>query len=344
MDRFDTQDAGRRLSAFIDDLSNWYVRRSRRRFWRGDPAALATLHDVLVSLTLLLAPITPFITERVWQALMVPVTPDAATSVHLAAYPSVDESLIDPALGTNMELTRRLVEVGRAARAASGVRTRQPLATAVVTDGGAAALPPELLAEIASELNVREVVVGSAGSLVDTTAKANFRALGQRFGKQVQDVAAAIASADAAALSEALNREGSALLHVKGETVTLGPDDVVITQRPRQGWAFAQDGGAAVALNLAVTPELRRAGVAREVIRLVQEARKNSGLEVTDRIVLRYEATDQDTAAALAEHAGAIADEVLATDFGPGRLSGRRSEHHDEELGLTFWLRKIPRV
>ena len=146
------------------------------------------------------------------------------------------------------------------------------------------------MAEIAAELNVGAVapVSGTAGSLVNTTAKANFRTLGKRFGKAVQGVAAAVAAADAVALSDALRATGSASVTVDGAEVTLGPDEVVVTETPRQGWAVAAEAGATVALDLQITPELRRAGIARDAIRQIQEARKSSGLEVADRIVLRY--------------------------------------------------------
>ncbi|MDX6240245.1 MAG: isoleucyl-tRNA synthetase [Kribbellaceae bacterium] len=340
---FDTHQAGRLLSTFIDDLSNWYVRRSRRRFWRGDPAALATLHEVLSTLTLLLAPLTPFIAERVWQDLVVPVTPDAAQSVHLAGYPVADESLIDPALSRQMALARRLVELGRAARADSGMKVRQPLSRALASAAGFEELSPDLLAEIAAELNVGSVTsVGGAGaSLVDTTAKANFRTLGKRLGKAVQQVAAAIAAADAAALKDSLRETGSATVLVGDEPVTLGPDEVVIVETPREGWAVATDAGATLALDLHLTPELRRAGTSRDAIRQIQEARKSSGLEVTDRIVLRYRPTREETALALAEHRELVAEEVLATDCAEGEPSWPDAEPFtDESLGLTFWLRR----
>jgi isoleucyl-tRNA synthetase len=340
---FDTHEAGKLLAAFIDDLSNWYVRRSRRRFWRGDPAALATLHEALVTVTLLMAPITPFITEKVWQDMVVPVTPTAPASVHLAAYPVADGTLIDPALAAQMATARRLVELGRAARADSGMKTRQPLARALASAPGFAGLPADLLAEIAAELNVGVVLsVGSAGdSLVDTTAKANFRPLGKRFGKAVQQVAVAVAGADAAALKESLRSTGSATVLVADETVTLGPDEVIITETPRAGWAVAAEAGATLALDLRLTPELRRAGLARDAIRLIQEARKTSGLEISDRIVLRYAATRDDTAAALDEHADLVADEVLATDYASGEASwAGAAPFREEAIGLTFWLRK----
>ncbi|GAA0708782.1 isoleucine--tRNA ligase [Dactylosporangium roseum] len=340
MAAFDTQETGRLLAAYVDDLSNWYVRRSRRRFWRGDPAALATLHEALRTVTLLLAPITPFVTEKVWQDLVVPVEPTAAPSVHLAAYPEPDEALIDAGLDERMTLVRRLVELGRTARAESGVKTRQPLARSLASAHGFDSLGPELIAEIAAELNVAAVlpVSASGDSLVDTTAKANFRPLGKRFGKAVQDVAKAIAAADAAELKRDL-ATGTATVTVNGEPVELDADEVFITETPREGWAVAAEAGATLALDLHLTPELRRAGLARDAIRLIQEARKSSGLEITDRIELRYAATAEETAAALEEHRNLVAEEVLATGFGPGEPGWDAKPHEDEGLGLTFWLR-----
>ncbi|MFI0789681.1 isoleucine--tRNA ligase [Streptomyces lydicus] len=342
LEGFDTQRAGKLLSAFVDDLSNWYVRRSRRRFWQGDPAALRTLHEVIETVTRLMAPLTPFITERVWQDLVVPVTPDAPDSVHLSTWPVAEQALIDPALSAQMLLVRRLVELGRATRAESGVKTRQPLSRALVGAHGFADLSEDLRAQIAEELNVSSLASLSdvGGSLVDTTAKANFRALGKRFGKGVQAVAKAVAAADAAALSLAL-RNGTASVEVDGETVTLAPDEVIITETPREGWSVASDAGATVALDLEITPELRRAGLARDAIRLIQEARKNSGLDVADRIALRWQSTDEEVRTALADHTDLISDEVLATDFATGEADESYGPAFtDETLALTFRLRK----
>ncbi|WKX69822.1 isoleucine--tRNA ligase [Streptomyces sp. XD-27] len=342
MEAYDTQRAGKLLSAFVDDLSNWYVRRSRRRFWQGDAAALRTLHESVETVTRLMAPIVPFITERVWQDLVVPVAPDAPESVHLSTWPTADEKLIDPVLSQQMLLVRRLVELGRATRAESGVKTRQPLSRALVAVAGFEALSPELHTQITEELNVTSLASLSevGGSLVDTTAKANFRALGKRFGKGVQAVAKAIAEADAAALSVAL-REGTASVVIDGETVGLSPEEVIITETPREGWSVASDAGATVALDLEITPELRRAGVARDAIRLIQEARKNSGLDVADRIALRWRAAEAETEAALSEHSTLIADEVLALDLAAGEADDSYGEEFtDEALGLIFRLRK----
>ena len=342
MEAYDTQRTGKLLSAFVDDLSNWYVRRSRRRFWQGDKAALRTLHDVIETVTRLMAPLTPFITERVWQDMVVPVTPDAPESVHLADWPKADLPSIDPTLSQQMTLVRRLVELGRATRAESGVKTRQPLSRALIAATGFEALSAELRGQITEELNVSSLATLSevGGSLVDTTAKANFRALGKRFGKGVQAVAKAVADADAAALSAAL-RDGTASVTVDGETVSLAPDEVIITETPREGWSVASDSGATVALDLEITPELRRAGLARDAIRLIQEARKNSGLDVADRIAVRWTTTSGATTEALTEHAPLISEEVLATDFTAGEADeAYGAPFTDEGLSLTFRLRK----
>ncbi|QHY95031.1 Isoleucine--tRNA ligase [Streptomyces sp. S4.7] len=343
MEAYDTQRVGKLLSAFVDDLSNWYVRRSRRRFWQGDKAALRTLHEVVETVTRLMAPLTPFITERVWQDMIVPVTPDAPESVHLSTWPEADLSAIDPTLSRQMTLVRRLVELGRATRAESGVKTRQPLSRALVAASGFETLSPELRAQITEELNVSSLASLSevGGSLVDTTAKANFRALGKRFGKGVQAVAKAVAEADAAALSAAL-RDGTASVTVDGEPVSLAPDEVIITETPREGWSVASDSGATVALDLEITPELRLAGLARDAIRLIQEARKNSGLDVADRIAVRWSTTTDETHAALTAHTPLISDEVLALTFEPGAPDATFGPAFtDEGLSLTFHLRKV---
>jgi isoleucyl-tRNA synthetase len=339
---FDTQRVGRLISAFVDDLSNWYVRRSRRRFWDGDPAALATLHECLTTVTLVMAPLVPFVTERVWQDVVLPVTPGAPDSVHLAPWPEHDPALIDPEVDDQVALVRRLVELGRAARADSGLKTRQPLARALVAAPGFDALPADARAEIAEELNVESVdALGTAAGLVELSVKANFRSLGKRYGKTTPDVAAEVVAADAPVLVAALREHGTTTLP-SGATVTL--EDVIVTETPSEGWTVASGDGDTVALDLALTPALRRAGVARDVVRLVQEARKAAGLEVTDRITWWWEAADTDgaTAQAVREHAATVADEVLAVavhEGAPGASDGAVRTDADD-LGLTFWLRR----
>jgi isoleucyl-tRNA synthetase len=345
LEDFDTAAAGRRLAAFIDDLSNWYVRRSRRRFWEGPgtpagAAAFATLYQCLQTLTRLMAPIVPFLTDHVWRILRSGAEPD---SVHLASWPKPDQELVDQKLSAQMGLVRRLVELGRSARAAASLGIRQPLPRALVGALGFVDLPGELRDQVASELNVRtlEPLGEVIGDLVDYVTKPNFRALGRRFGSRTQAVAAAISSADPGWLARELGDGGQASLIVDGEAVTIGGDEVIVTQTRREGWQVASDAGDTVALDLSITPELCREGLAREVIRLVQDARKADGLDVSDRITLRWDAASPELTTALAEHGQLIAGEVLATNFsfgapGPGESAG--PEHSDADLGLTFWI------
>lgn len=338
LEGYDTQRAGNLLTEFVDDLSNWYVRRSRRRFWDGDPAALWTLHETLDVVTRLMAPMAPFITEKVWQDIVVAAVPGAPESVHLASWPTVGEaSQADAELVASMTLARRLVELGRGARSEAQVKTRQPLSRVLVPSASFARLSDELVAEIANELNVGAVEsFASAGDVVDYTAKGNFRALGKRFGKDTPKVAAAIAAADAAALASELASRGEASVDFDGGTVVTA-DEVIVSERPREGWSVVNEQGETVALDLELTPELRRAGLVRDVIRQVQEQRKASGLEVSDRIALTWSA-EGELADALREASRLVADEVLATTLTEGEPTG--DVVADEDLGLRFSLAK----
>jgi isoleucyl-tRNA synthetase len=345
LEEFDTARAGKALATYIDDLSNWYVRRSRRRFWEGDPAALATLHECLYVLTLLMAPFTPFITERVWGALFAG-QPELPDSVHLAAWPSIDpqSGVLDPALADQVALVRRLVELGRAARADSKVKTRQPLAVAYIAAPGWDSLDPKLKVEVADELNVNALArLADANELIDVTLKPNFRALGKRFGPQTKQVADAILSSDPNALTLALRGTGTSTLLVGGRTVNIETDDVIVTETPRSGWAVASAGAETVALDLELTHELRLAGLLRDVVRVVQDARKNAGLDVTDRIELWWRVGGSpEPAEAIREHADQLAAEVLATGVHEGAPpeSTAAFTAEDDDLGLRLWLRR----
>jgi len=342
LEDFDSARAGRRLARFIDDLSNWYVRRSRRRFWDGDVSALSTLHECLEVLTRLMAPFTPFVTEEVHRRLVTEVFSDLPDSVHLRDWPKVDGHLVDVTLSQQMTLVRRLVELGRSARAESKMRTRQPLARALVHAPGWRDLPAELRDQVIDELNVREVVsdedVGSL-AVVETVVKPNFRALGKRFGNQTQAVATAVATADPAQLAGALTTTGSVSVVVDGSVIELSGDELIVTETPTLGWAVASDAGLTVALDLELTDELRSAGLAREVIRFAQETRKTSGLEISDRIELWWEADDEPLLSAMRSHRPLIAGEILAVTFTEGRPSADVAPHRDAELGLTIWVR-----
>jgi isoleucyl-tRNA synthetase len=309
LEDFDSQIAGRALARFIDDLSNWYVRRSRRRFWDGDVAALGTLYECLVTLTKLLAPLVPFITEQVWQELVRPTDASAADSVHLTNWPVAQASSIDTELGSQVALTRRIVELGRATRAESGIKIRQPLGRALIAASGWSTLPEQMREQIADELNVQtlEDIASADGDLVDISVKANFKSLGAKFGGAVQEISKAIAATDATALVKTLRGAGSTLVG----TWEIALDDLVITEVPKSGWSVSSHDGESVALDLELTPALIAAGSVREVIRFIQERRKSDGFDISDRINLTWNATEE-IAAAIESDKQHIADEVLA--------------------------------
>jgi isoleucyl-tRNA synthetase len=337
LERFDVSTSTRRLERFVDDLSNWYVRRSRRRFWKavapgsgrpGDAearadklAAYATLHTCLVTVAELLAPFTPFLADRLWADLVVSQDPEAPVSVHLADFPVPDPAWRDDALRGAMTTTRRVVELGRQARTDSAVKVRQPLARALVT------VPPaeragltELVGEIAEELNVKAVELSDGtGDLVDRSIKPNFRALGPTFQKRAPRVASALQAldADAAAdLAAALDATGETTLVVDGAEVTVTREMVEVVETPRTGWAVATEGSTSFALDTALTRELEVEGAARELVRAVNDQRKAAGLALDDRIELVVAVTpdELDTELATGGWYDVVAREVLATD------------------------------
>jgi len=309
---FDSQGAGKALARFIDDLSNWYVRRSRRRFWDGDLAALGTLHECLVTLTQLLSPMVPFITEHVWQEVVKPADASAADSVHLTDFPIADMSQIDLELNAQVAMTRRVVELGRAARAESAIKIRQPLQRALISAPGWAKLPSDMREQIADELNVIDLadIADADGDLVNISVKANFKSLGAKYGKEVQDISKAIAAIDATALVKTLRTTGT----TKVATWEIELGDLVITEVPKSGWMVASHEGESVALDLALSQTLIDAGNVREVIRYIQERRKGDGFEISDRIKVRWN-TDAAIVSAIEQSASHISDEVLALEF-----------------------------
>jgi isoleucyl-tRNA synthetase len=332
---FDTQRAGKALAKFIDDLSNWYVRRSRRRFWDGDPAALATLHEALRTLTLLLAPMIPFITEHVWQELIRPVEKNLPASVHLADFPQADLSAIDENLSAQVAQMRRIVELGRAARAESAVRVRQPLQRALISASGWNELPNSMKEQIADELNVLnlEDIANAEGELVEVRVKANFRTLGAKYGANVQEISAAIAQADARELVREIRSYGSMTI-LGSKLIQL--EDLVITEEPKTGWTVVSHDGESVALDLALSPELINAGYVREVIRFLQEARKNQGFDISDRINVLWNAKVE-IAAAIESARDHIAGEILAISL----LRDESLEPSQNETGFSANLEKI---
>ena len=325
LDEYDATGAGRLIAAFVDDLSNWYVRRSRRRFWNPDgsndtdsSAAFHTLYECLTTLSRLLAPFTPFISEELWLNLAA-WRSSMSRSVHLADYPSADEFPPDPGLDQAMDTARAIVELGRRVRTDTKTRTRQPLAEAVIHLPSDPVTLRDLLPIVAEELNVREVVFAeSIAGFGRWHAKPNFKTLGPKLGPRVKEVAAALAGDDGTQAGRLAHGEGVEI-PTTGGTIVLEPSDVDLTQEVREGWGVVSEGGITVALDLELSEDLRLEGLARELIRAVQEARKAAGFEVSDRIALGVEG-DAGMAAALHAHADHVANETLATQVLPSRL------------------------
>ena len=337
-ENFDSQEVGRLLAVFIDDLSNWYVRRSRRRFWDGEIDALNTLFTCLKTLTALMSPLVPFITEHVWQTLIRVGDPSQVESVHLSSFPQADTALIDPHLSASVSLSRRLVELGRAARAESKVKIRQPLARALVAAAGWNEMDPEIREHIQDELNVQrlDLLADEGEGLVNISIKANFRSIGASYGADVQAIASAISSSDAASLVQELRQNGSYNLSYGEKSAILTAEDFIITESPKQGWAVSSHLGESVALDLTLTPALLRAGLAREVIRSIQEQRKNSGFEIGDRIHVAWNG-DEAVDAAIKEYLSQISEEVLALSvFRDDKLA-----IGENEIGLALVLTKV---
>ncbi|MEX1264884.1 MAG: isoleucine--tRNA ligase [Actinomycetota bacterium] len=348
LDAYDATGAGRHIERFVDDLSNWYVRRSRRRFWNpggeaGEDASAAfhTLYECLVTISALLAPFTPFIADVMWRNLAAG-RPGRSESVHLADYPSADEAAIDHELDVAMAAARTIVGLGRAVRTATKTRVRQPLSEAVVHLPGSHAGLGSLLDIVAEELNVHRVVFAeSAESFGRWHAKPNFKALGPALGHRVKDVAAAL-GADDGALAGELASGASVTVASSGGEVSLGPGDVDLTQDVKQGWGVASEGGITLALDLELTDDLRREGVARELIRAIQDARKGAGLEIVDRIHLGVEAGPIVTAA-LAAHRETIAGETLALDVREEEVDATTVDTSIEGERVRISLRRADR-
>jgi isoleucyl-tRNA synthetase len=311
MDAYDCTSAGRAIAEFVEELSNWYVRLSRRRFWDGDHAAFATLRHCLLETVAMLAPFTPFLADEIHRNLSGDA---AAPSVHLRDFPAVDENLADPDLEQGMEAVRLTVELGRAARAQAKAKVRQPLRKAVIVANEVERAAIEARADlVTAELNVKELdFVSDESELVSYSAKPNYRALGPRFGKKMPQVAAAVEALDAAHVSEVLAEGGEIGIAIDGTDHTLTAEDITLALQPLEGYEVEAEAGHAVALQLELDDELRREGLAREIVHAVQIARKDAGLEITDRIALSL-AGDGDLLEAAQAHQDYLASEVLAT-------------------------------
>ena len=294
MENYQLTNAPRAIEAFIEDLSNWYVRRTRDRFWGAEAgpdkqAAYATLYEVLVTVVKLAAPFVPFLADELYRNLVCSLDAEAPLSVHLAAYPVADASLKDAQLETDMAFIREVISMGHAARNRSGIKTRQPLAE--ITIGGLSDAEKETVNRLAElvydELNVKAIVfTEELDAFAQVTLKPNFRVLGPKYGKGVQAIAKALAGADAVALKAEVEANGSLQIETSGETYTLDPSEIDVQTQNREGFFVEVDARKFVALSTELTHELVLEGLARELVNKIQNMRKEADFNVSDRIKL----------------------------------------------------------
>ncbi len=296
LEAYEVTPAARAIEQFVDELSNWYVRRNRRRFWKSEAdadkhAAYTTLYTCLVTVTKLIAPFAPFVSEAIYRNLVVAADPAAPESVHLARFPTVQPALLDEQLVMDTAVLLRVVSLGRAARKQANLKVRQPLGEVWVR-----ATPSEMQGlqrfedDLRDELNVKQVrYVEADTSFVNYRCKPNLRVVGKKYGKQVPAITAALAALDndtARAVARAVEAGLPFNLPLGATTLELAPTEVLVEATSPDGYAVAESDGALVALNTTITPDLRREGLARELVRNVQDARKTAGLDISDRIAL----------------------------------------------------------
>ncbi|MCA9991704.1 MAG: class I tRNA ligase family protein, partial [Anaerolineales bacterium] len=326
----------------LDDLSNWYVRRSRRRFWKSEAdadkvAAYATLYHVLVSMVKLLAPFVPFMTEAMYQNLVRQVDAGAPASVHHCLYPTADEAALDRRLLDKMRLGITTASLGRAARSAADLKLRQPLARARVNVGTQQERDDllELAEVLAEEINVKELeVVSEVGELVNYKVLPNNRLLGPRLGKGFPQVRAALMALDPAGVAHTLQTSGQITLTVQGQAITLTDEEVLVQTESKGGLAVASDKGVTVAIDTTLTPALVQEGLARDLVRAINTMRKEAGLDISDRIHLTYSAAPGDTADALDNYAGYIARETLAVSLAASEFPAGDVDQYTQTLTI----------
>ena len=346
LDECDVAFSLRRVDLFLDELSTWYVRRSRRRFWKSategdeDKAfAYRTLFHVLVTMSEVLAPFVPFVTEEIYRNLSRPFREagEWPESVHLRPYPVVREDLIDDELNARIDRVLRAVSLGRSAREKVQIKVRQPLGQMwlVDLDQEAGVLDGECFAQIGEELNVKSVVPDAAAQeRVERQVKLNFPVLGARLGPNMKKVAAAVKAGQ-----WTMDEDGS----LRVETETIGRDEYEMQYVGKDGVAAANDRGLLVVLDTTISEDLRREGYAREIVRIVQDLRKQAGYNVDDRIRLHYDhaanGSSDDAVAELFDSQGSyIGSETLADSLSRGKGDVDQSQELELEKGLKVWL------
>ena len=357
MDAFDNFAACQRLTEFVDALSNWFVRLSRDRFWgsqrsRDKADAYWTLYECLVTVSKLIAPFTPFLAEALWRNLAVaafsdrPAAEQPPESVHLCGYPQSDAGRIDRQLSERMALAREIVSLGCAARMGAKLKVRQPLSCveAILADRTHQPWLEEHARLMADELNVKEVqFTQEADRYITYNILPNLKRLGPRLGKRLPAVRKLLAEADGGRLLGEMEAKGSLALPLPDGPVTLDSDDIQVRLQAKPGWAAAQGRAVVVVLATELTPELILEGLARELVRTIQDRRKETGCQFTDRIVLGVATESEEVRSAVEHFRAYIQGETLAIELALGSLPDVEPvEIEVAEHRISLYLKVVP--
>jgi isoleucyl-tRNA synthetase len=351
LEKYDVFEASDRLEQFVDELSKWYIRRSRRRFWKSTKdadkiAAYTTLYTCLKTLLRLLAPFIPFLTEEIYQNLVHGVIPDALESVHHNDWPTSDPSLIDKELIEDMDLARKVSEIGRALRNKSGIRLRQPLAIAKIhADQNILTRIGRISSIVKEELNIKELVLSPDElDLFDYVVHTIPERLGRRYGAKLRGIEEALEKMDSNSVALELKEEGTVDIEVSGEVMTLEPEDVDLKKQPKKNYALAEEGDIVLCICVKIDKKLEEEGLARDIVRHIQNQRKMAGFEIDDRIRTYYDAGEKLTQV-FSSWGDYIAEETLSKTLSEGNAPQGayvvkiEIDNQPLELGLA----KLPR-
>ena len=344
LDNFRITEPARALNSFVDELSNWYVRRSRERFWakgmeQDKINAYMTLYTVLVTLSKAAAPFVPYMTEEIYQNLVVNFDKNAEESVHLTLFPECNEEMIDKDLEKNMDTVLEIVVNGRAARNSANIKNRQPIGVMYVKSGDV--LPEMYVNIIADELNVKKVeFTTSTDGLTGYSMKPQLRTLGPKYGKLLPKIKEYLANADGSEIVPKLRNGEKFVFDIDGTEVELTESDVLVETVEKSGFVTESDARLAVVLDTNLTPELIEEGFVREIVSKVQTMRKEAGFEVVDRIRLGCKGNDK-IAEILTRNEDSIKKDVLANEFVNGTLSGYEKQWSINGEDVTLSVEKL---
>jgi isoleucyl-tRNA synthetase len=348
LDRYDALRAGRAIEGFVDLLSNWYVRGNRRRFWKAESgldkqSAYATLYECLDTVNRLMAPFMPFLSDAIYQNLVMGVQTDAPASVHMAKWPVHQPQRLDQVLLTEMKVVQQIIALGRVARNESSLKVRQPLSRLLVRlpDDPASHAVQRHSEQIRDDLNVKAIqVIPRDAALVTYRIKPNLPVVGRRYGRLIPAIRRVLAQSDGSAIAKLVARGEILKIEVEGQAVELEPGALLIETTSAEGFACAEDGGYLVGLDTTLTDELLREGLIREIVRTVQDARKQGGLDVSDRIVLNIDGNDP-VMGALSAHREYVVSEALVSSW--EHLSAPTAFSIEHRLGAAQWWIRLER-